>query len=96
MRLKYKGKSFKWFKKRGSIVLRFGHSHIVVVPIPGYISSKKRKRMRIIFFGTCRWELKSFLSTLIRWRPMNVYNGRGMRFARQLVFRKDGKVSAYR
>jgi hypothetical protein len=30
VKLRYKGKSFRWYKKRGSLVLRFGHSHLVV------------------------------------------------------------------
>lgn len=95
-KLKYKGKSYKWFKKKNSVVLRFGHSHLVVMRIPDYFLSKKKKKMKLIFFGTCRWELKSFLTTLIKWKPINVYHARGLRFSRQLVFRKAGKVSAYR
>ena len=31
-KLKYKGKSFKWHKRRKSLLLRFGHSHLVFVP----------------------------------------------------------------
>jgi len=27
---------------------------------------------------------------------MNLYHGRGLRFSRQVVYRKAGKVSAYR
>jgi ribosomal protein L6P/L9E len=52
--------------------------------------------MKLIFFGTNRYELRRFLAKAIEWRPMNIYNGRGLRFARQLVFRKAGKTSAYR
>lgn len=52
--------------------------------------------MKLVFFGTSSFDLRSFLSDVVIWRPMNIYNGRGLRFAKQLVFRKFGKVSAYR
>jgi len=96
LKLKYKGKSYKWFKKKTSIILRFGYSHIIIRQIPNYFFSKKIGKMKLIFFGTSLCDLRSFLSELIYWRPMNIYNGRGLRFARQRVFRKFGKVSAYR
>ena len=76
--------------------MRFGYSHLVAMRIPSLFLSRKAGKMRLIFFGTNRYDLRKFLSESIVWRPMNVYNGRGLRFARQLVFRKFGKVSAYR
>jgi hypothetical protein len=96
IKIKYKGKSYKWFRKNKTLVLRFGYSHIVLINIPNFFFHKKKGKMKLIFFGTCLWNLKSFLSSIIAWRPMNVYTGRGLRFAKQLVFRKFGKVSAYR
>ena len=32
LKLRYKGKSFKWHRRRGALLLRFGHSHLVAVP----------------------------------------------------------------
>jgi hypothetical protein len=29
-------------------------------------------------------------------RRMNIFTGRGVRFAKQIVYKKTGKVSAYR
>jgi hypothetical protein len=52
--------------------------------------------MKIIFYGSNFYTLRSFLSGVISWRPMNIYHGRGLRLARQRVVRKAGKVSAYR
>jgi hypothetical protein len=96
-KLKYKGKSFRWYRKRGALVLRFGHSHLVTMAAPLLGSKWRRKgRMKILFFGSNYYELRHFLSRVIRWRPMNLYHGRGLRFSRQVVFRKAGKVSAYR
>jgi hypothetical protein len=52
--------------------------------------------MKIIFYGSNLYSLRFFLATLVSWRPMNIYHGRGLRLARQCVIRKSGKVSAYR
>ena len=32
LKLRYKGKSFRWHRRRGSLILRFGYSHLVAVP----------------------------------------------------------------
>lgn len=96
IKLRYKGKSYKWHRRRGALVLRFGYSHTALSYIPRRVFVRRAGKMKMVFFGTCLWELRSLLAGAIRWRPMNVYNGRGLRFARQLVFRKFGKVSAYR
>jgi len=96
LKLRYKGKSYKWFKRVNSIVLRFGHSHSAIQHIPGFLRSRRVGKMKMLFFGTSAGDLRSFLATVIQWRPMNIYNGRGLRLARQLVNRKFGKVSAYR
>lgn len=95
-RLRYKGKSFRWYRKLNSILLRFGHSHIVIVKPAPNVKWKKHGRMKLIFFGSNSWGLKQFLQRAIKWRPMNIYHGRGLRLIQQKVKRKAGKVSAYR
>jgi ribosomal protein L6P/L9E len=96
-KLRFKGKSFRWYKKRGSLVLRFGHSHLVVsIPSLRHLRWRRRGRMKIIFYGSDCRALIFYLATLVRWRPMNIYHGRGLRLSRQRVVRKSGKVSAYR
>jgi ribosomal protein L6P/L9E len=96
-KLRYKGKSFRWYKKRGALILRFGHSHLVAsVPAHRNIWWRRRGRMKIIFYGSNYYALRAYLVALVAWRPMNIYHGRGLRLSRQRVVRKAGKVSAYR
>ncbi len=64
--------------------------------IPIFFFSFKKGKMKLIFFGTTQHYLKTFLMGLITIKPMNIYHGRGLRFAKQFVFRKFGKVSTYR
>lgn len=66
LKLKYKGKSFRWHRRRRSLLLRFGHSHLVFcTPLP-WVKSRKHGRMKIIFWGTNAWYLKKFLQAAIR------------------------------
>jgi ribosomal protein L6P/L9E len=95
-KFKFKGKSFRWHRRCRSFILRFGHSHLTMLPFPAFIRVKKKGRMKLLFFGSSLSELSIFLSAAIAWRPMNIYHGRGLRLARQQVYRKAGKVSAYR
>ncbi len=97
VKLKYKGKSFRWYKKKNSLILRFGHSHVVfTTPALREVWWKRKGRMKIIFYGSNIYDLFSYVSNIISWRPMNVYHGRGLRLSKQKVLRKAGKVSAYR
>jgi len=34
LKLRFKGKSFRWHRRRGALVLRFGHSHLVACKPP--------------------------------------------------------------
>lgn len=78
-------------------MLRFGHSHLVACqPRVSYVGWKRRGKMRLLFFGSSRYLLRRFVLGVVRWRPMNLYHGRGLRLAQQYVWRKAGKVSAYR
>lgn len=96
LKLKYKGKSFRWHRKAKSILLRFGRSHLVVVKPKPAVFWRKHGRQKIIFWGSNRWYLWRFLKKAVSWRPMNIYHGRGLRLTKQKVWRKSGKVSAYR
>jgi len=96
LKVRFKGKSFKWHRRKNSLMLRFGHSHLVALsPYPG-IRWKRFGRMKIILFGSNWWDLIEFAQAVCWWRPVNVYHGRGIRLKRQSILRKAGKVSAYR
>ena len=96
LKLKYKGKNYRWHRKKRGLVLRFGHSHLIYMRKPISVFLKKKGRMKIIFFGTNIELIYFFLRNAIRWKPSNVYTGRGLRLSRQRLLKKAGKVSAYR
>lgn len=96
LKLRFKGKSFRWHRRRGSVVLRFGHSHLVACPPPLHTRWKKHGKVKMIFFHSNAAVLRNFLLGVVRWREPNRYHSRGLRLSRQALTRKAGKVSAYR
>ena len=96
LKLRFKGKSFRWHRRRGGLVLRFGHSHLVTCPPPRHTRWKKHGKAKLIFFHSNAAVLRDFLLGVVQWREPNRYHSRGLRLSRQVIVRKAGKVSAYR
>jgi hypothetical protein len=63
---------------------------------PGHVGWRKGGRLKLLFFGTAGAELREYLWRAQSWARPNVYHGRGLRFARQRLIKKHGKVSTYR
>jgi hypothetical protein len=51
---------------------------------------------KLLFLSSNKKRLFDFLFKLIRSRYLNIFTARGLRLSRQTVFKKVGKVSAYR
>lgn len=96
LKLRFKGKSFRWHRRKGALVLRFGHSHLVACKPPKGIRWKKGGKTKMIFFSSNVTVLKNYLAEVVSWREPNRYHSRGLRLSRQKIVRKAGKVSAYR
>jgi len=96
MRIKFKGKGYYIFKgKRSTITPQFGHSHRIYL-YSYFISVLFLAKTRILIFGFSKLDILSNAQDIRSMRPINIFTGRGVRFNRQIVFRKTGKVSSYR
>ena len=96
VRMRFRGKGYYIYKTtRNTIAPNFGYAHRLYVYAYA-VSLKFLSKTSIIMFGFCKKDLLEagygFKST----RPINIFTGRGVRFARQTVYRKIGKVSSYR
>ena len=80
---------------RNTIAPQFGYAHRVYVYAPS-ISVKFLSKTKIILFGLSKKDIFSGGYNLFNVKPMNIFTGRGVRFARQVVYKKTGKVSSYR
>lgn len=96
VRMKFRGKGYYIYKTlRNTIAPNFGYAHRVYV-FAYFISLKFLTKTSIIMFGLLKTDLIKVGYCFKATRPMNVFTGRGVRFARQLVYRKTGKISSYR
>lgn len=61
LKLRFKGKSFRWHRRRGCLVLRFGHSHLVACPPPRGAKWRRHGKAKMIFFHSNLAVLRNFL-----------------------------------
>lgn len=95
-KIKYKGKGYKlYLKNKNRLHLQFGFSHKVYAYTYTSVFFFLMKG-KLIFFNYCRSELYKFLYKFIRLKYINIFTIRGLRLSRQFIFKKTGKVSAYR
>ena len=95
-KIKFKGKGYYIYKNlRNTITPQFGYSHRLYV-YAYFMTVKFLGKTSIFVFGFVKPDL-AFVSNAIKcMRPINIFTGRGVRFAKQVVYKKTGKVSSYR
>jgi ribosomal protein L6P/L9E len=95
-KIKFRGKGYYIYKNtRNTIAPQFGYSHRVYV----YSFFSKVKfigKTKVILFGLVKDDVLATSHILKSKRPINIFTGRGVRFAKQIVYKKQGKVSSYR
>lgn len=65
LKLRFKGKSFRWHRRRGALVLRFGHSHLVACRPPRGVRWKKGGKTKMIFFSSNITVLRNYLTEVV-------------------------------
>ena len=96
IRMKFRGKGYYIYKTlRNTIAPNFGYAHRVYI-YAYFVSLKFLSKTSIILFGLMKSDLFKVGLDFRNTRPINVFTGRGVRFTRQLIYRKTGKVSSYR
>lgn len=95
-KIKFKGKGYYIYKNfRNTIALQFGYSHLYYL-YSFFITVKFLSKTSILIFGINLNDLYSISYKLYNIRPINVFTGKGIRFSRQIIYRKTGKISSYR
>jgi len=81
--------------KRNTVATQFGFSHMTRVF--GYnISLKFLTKTIILIFGINKFDILTTAKKLYFRRPYNIFTGKGMRFSKQIIYKKAGKISTYR
>lgn len=96
LKIKFKGKGYYIYKnKRQTITPQFGYSHRLYL-YAYFVSVKFLSKTSVFLFGLTKSDVIKTSTVLKKMRPINIFTGRGVRFARQVVYKKVGKVSSYR
>jgi ribosomal protein L6P/L9E len=95
-KLKFKGKGYYIFKNlRNTIAPRFGYSHRLYI-YSYYVSVKFLSKTCILLFGLNKKDILQVSFELYYTRTCNIFTNRGIRFAKQIIYKKAGKISSYR
>jgi hypothetical protein len=96
LKIKFKGKGYYIYKnKRNTITPQFGYAHRIY-KYTFNTSVKFRTKTSIILFGLVKRDVLESGFLIKNMRPINIFTGRGVRFSRQVIYKKTGKVSSYR
>jgi hypothetical protein len=95
-KIKFRGKGYYIYKNiRNTIAPQFGFSHRLYI-YSNFTKVKFIGKTKVILFGLVKEDLVAASLCLKSKRPINIFTGRGVRFSRQVVYKKQGKVSSYR
>ena len=95
-KLKFKGKGYYIYKNaRNTIAPQFGYYHRIYI-YSFFNKVKFLSKTKLLIFGLIKKDIVCTSQDLKSKRPINIFTGRGVRFARQVIYKKTGKVSSYR
>lgn len=96
LKLKFRGKGYYIYKNlRNTIRFRFGFSHRRYRYF-SVVNVKFTTKTSILLSSINQQEMWNQGMRIFRTRPINLYTGKGIRFNRQRLYRKLGKVGSYR
>lgn len=95
-KLKFRGKGYYVYKNiRNTVATQFGYSHMI--RIYGFLTSLKFITKSVIFvYGINKHDILNMGKKIYFKRPYNIFTGKGVRFSKQIIYKKTGKISSYR
>ena len=74
-----------------NLQLQLGYSHEVLYPIPKGIDIKCEKPTSIAISGIDKQQVGQVAAEIRAWRSPEPYKGKGVKYADEFIFRKEGK-----
>jgi len=74
-----------------NLKLQLGYSHDVIFPIPDDIQVKCERPTAIAISGHDKQKVGQVAAEIRAWRRPEPYKGKGVRYAGEYIFRKEGK-----
>jgi large subunit ribosomal protein L6 len=90
-KLEISGVGFRAAVQGKNLQLQLGYSHDVVFPIPDGITIATPKPTEIVVTGFDKQSVGQVAANIRDFRPPEPYKGKGVRYAGEFIFRKEGK-----
>jgi large subunit ribosomal protein L6 len=90
-KLEITGVGFRAAVQGKNLQLQLGYSHDVVYPIPEGIAIAAPKPTEIVITGLDKQRVGQVAAEIREFRPPEPYKGKGVKYAGEYIFRKEGK-----
>lgn len=93
-KLELVGVGYKVEKKGKVLVLNLGYSHPIEMEDPEGITTEAPSNTEIIVRGTDKALVGNYAANIRKWRKPEPYKGKGVKYAGEVIRRKEGKTGA--
>ncbi len=90
-RLEINGVGYRAAVQGKNLQIALGYSHDVVYPIPDGITIATPRPVEIVITGIDRQKVGQVAAEIRDYRPPEPYKGKGIKYAGERIFRKEGK-----
>jgi large subunit ribosomal protein L6 len=90
-RLEINGVGYRAAVAGKNLQIALGYSHDIVYPIPDGIAIATPRPVEIVITGSDRQKVGQVAAEIRGYRPPEPYKGKGIKYAGERIFRKEGK-----
>jgi len=90
-RLEINGVGYRAAVQGKNLQIALGYSHDIVYPIPEGIAIATPRPVEIVISGSDRQKVGQVAAEIRDYRPPEPYKGKGIKYASERIFRKEGK-----
>jgi large subunit ribosomal protein L6 len=90
-RLEINGVGYRAAVQGKNLQIALGYSHDIVYPIPEGITIATPRPVEIVITGSDRQKVGQVAAEIRDYRPPEPYKGKGIKYADERIFRKEGK-----
>jgi large subunit ribosomal protein L6 len=90
-RLEINGVGYRATVQGKNLQIALGYSHDIVFPIPEGITIATPRPVEIVISGSDRQKVGQVAAEIREYRPPEPYKGKGIKYASERIFRKEGK-----
>jgi large subunit ribosomal protein L6 len=90
-RLEINGVGYRAAVQGKNLQIALGYSHDIIYPIPEGITIATPRPVEIVITGSDRQKVGQVAAEIRDYRPPEPYKGKGIKYANEYIFRKEGK-----